>query len=167
MAGEIELQKYADLVNSVAEPTFVCDTRGVLRLVNPAFLQATGSIPPPACSDIRWPACSIRLPPIFPTSTGLERFFNAGFGRWSGEVFLRRRDGSLLPVLLSLRPIANQGGRGPDQRLALAGTAHDLTEQKRQQAALQAATTGAAARAELAMCSIPVWNKWWLKKPPA
>jgi signal transduction histidine kinase len=53
-------------------------------------------------------------------------------GGWTGEVTLLTRAGSQLPVMLSLRPLA----RGRRDKLALAGTAHDLSEIKRQQAEL-------------------------------
>ena len=42
VAGEVEFQQYARLVDSIAEPTFICNRKGELRLVNPALLQITG-----------------------------------------------------------------------------------------------------------------------------
>ena len=141
MAGEIELQKYANLVNSVAEPAFVCDNRGRLRLVNPALLTTSGYA---NTRELLGKPLQKLLDPTSQTVALLSLGLKQG---WSGELSLRRQDGSLVPVSLSLRPLRPSGG----ERLALAGTAHDLTEQKQQQAALQAAYEQIAAdRAELA-----------------
>jgi PAS domain S-box-containing protein len=137
LTGEVEFEQYANLVNSVAEPAFVCDGRGRFSLVNPAFIQAAGY---ERAGDL------LGRPLDTVLNTGGESGSLIQLGRrtaqageqetgWSGEVKLRRKDGGLLPVFLSLRPVM-PGGR---DRLALAGTAHDLSLQKRQQAALQAA----------------------------
>jgi len=129
VAGELEMQKYASLVNSVAEPAFVCDAQGRLQLVNPALL--TAALYPNEKTLLGQPLQSL-LHPEHETDLLLKKGL---MGSWSGELHLRRRDGTLLPVSLALRPLMPAG----DSRLALAGTAHDLSEQKRQQAALQAA----------------------------
>src|SRR6185436_6723390 len=42
LAGELETRRYAQLVNSSADPAFICDGNGRLQLVNPALLEATG-----------------------------------------------------------------------------------------------------------------------------
>lgn len=129
LAGELEFQQYASLVNSVAEPTFVCDKRGLLKLVNPALLTAAGYDHPNQMLHL----------PIFDLldipENNDELLTQALTGGWSGEVQLRRIDGSLIPVSLALRPIKRPRG----DALALAGTAHDLSEHKRQQAAIQQA----------------------------
>jgi len=137
LTGEVEFEQYANLVNSVAEPAFVCDGRGRLSLVNPAFIQASGYdqagdlLGHPLDTLLDPPEASgglIQLGQHPPQQAGKE----AG---WSGETVLRRKDGSSLPVFLSLRPVLPYGR----DRLALAGTAHDLSLQKSQQAALQMA----------------------------
>ncbi|MDR3573929.1 MAG: ATP-binding protein [Anaerolineaceae bacterium] len=142
LAGEIELQKYANLVNSVAEPAFVCDNRGRLRLVNPALLTTSGYNNPNEL--LEQPLQKL----LDPTSQAATSLLSLALRQgWSGELSLLRKDGLLVPVSLSLRPLRPSRG----ERLALAGTAHDLTEQKQQQAALQAAYEQIAAdRAELA-----------------
>lgn len=129
VAGELEMQKYASLVNSVAEPAFVCDAQGRLQLVNPALLAA--ALYPDETTLLGQP-----LQSLLHSDHEIHQLVQKGLsGSWSGELFLRRRDGTLLPVSLALRPLLPTG----DNRLALAGTAHDLSEQKRQQAALEAA----------------------------
>lgn len=130
VTGERELQRYADLVNSIAEPAFICDRKGLLKLANPALLAALGY---PEDSHVlnNCPVLHLFSPTSLP-----RNLLDAGLaGGWSGETILSRQDGTVFPAYLSLRPI-DPGGR---EGLALAGTAHDLTIQKNQQAALQAA----------------------------
>jgi PAS domain S-box-containing protein len=128
LTGEIGLQQYATLVNSVAEPIFICDTHGKLRLFNPALLDATGY----ARDVIR----HFKLSDLLSPSEICPELLAEGLkGGWSGELSLRRQDGQLIPVSVALRLISPTG----DQRLALAVTAHDLSEQKQQQVALQQA----------------------------
>jgi len=129
-AGEMELQQYAMLVNSIAEPAFICNRNGLLRLVNPAMLASLGR--QSSNEDLHnQPVLNLFDAPSLPADL-LPIALAQG---WSGEVRLVRQDGHTLPVYLSLRPIPRFFG----ERLALAGTAHDLTVQKNQQAALQAA----------------------------
>lgn len=137
LTGEVEFEQYANLVRSVAEPAFVCDGRGRLALVNPALVQISGYTsaasllgqPLDVLIDPAEDAASLVTLGRRPAPDG------GGDAGWSGEVALRRSDHSLLPVFLSLRPVLSS----TSERLALAGTAHDLSLQKRQQAALQAA----------------------------
>ncbi|HTX79957.1 MAG TPA: ATP-binding protein [Longilinea sp.] len=129
LTGEVEYRQYASLVNSVADPTFICDRHGRLRLINPAFLTATGY----------GTANELLSHPLSSFLNSSEAINSAIRGPnlqpWSGELQLYRKDGSELPVFLSLRPLFPAG----NNRLAIAGTAYDLSEQKRQQAALEAA----------------------------
>jgi PAS domain S-box-containing protein len=137
MAGELELRQYAWLVNSAADPAFICDRDGRLRLVNPALLAATGY---DSASLRRKPATMLFAAGVLPLAPGqkLDSVYATG---WSGEIDWRRRDGSVLPVHLALRPVvADLPGRA-----ALVGTAHDLTEVKRQEAILRLAFEDAAA----------------------
>ena len=131
VAGEQELRQYALLVNSAADPAFVSDSSGRLRLVNPALLAATGY----AAADLLGrPAASLFASGTLPLQPGqtLEVVHADG---WSGEVLWRRRDGSQFLAYLSLRPLAAELAGRP----ALAGTAHDLTELKRTEASLRTA----------------------------
>jgi PAS domain S-box-containing protein len=129
VAGEVEFQKYADLVNSIAEPTFICDRGGRLVLVNPALLEAVGETD--SHRLLEQP-----LGVLVKAAEDARSLVLAGARQgWSGEATLARKDGSALPVSLALRPVR----RGAGERLVVAGTAHDLSVQKRQQAALQAA----------------------------
>lgn len=140
LAGELEYQKYARLVESLAEPAFICSARGELRLVNPAFLAICGI--PPETRVLNQPLHQFIQP-----AQAVPAMLQAGLhGGWSGEVTLQQADGTPVPAMLSLRPLL----WGRREQLALAGTAHDLSEIKRQQAALQAAFEQVAnAHAEL------------------
>ncbi len=133
--GETEFRQYAGLVYSIAEPAFICDRRGVLRLVNPAFCRAVGvdqDQPVLGTPLLEWFAPSDRLADWVRLISEGE---SVGDVAWSGETELLTRDGRRIPVFLSLRRIVPV----ERERLALAGTAHDLSQQKAQQAALQAA----------------------------
>lgn len=141
LAGETELRQYAQLVENAADPAFVCDRTGRLRLVNPAFAAAIGHPTTEALQqhmlfdfivEEAQPA-AVRMP----TRGFWPLVFADG---WSGEISLRRVDGSEFPVYLSLRPVPDEMGAP----LMLAGTAHDLSVQKRQQSALIAAYEAAS-----------------------
>ena len=137
LAGELELRQYAWLVNSAADPAFICDGEGRLQLVNPALLAVTGY----SADELRrQPATMLFAEGVLPlaASLGLDSVYTAG---WSGEIAWRRKDGSELPVHLALRPVvADLPGRA-----ALVGTTHNLSEVKRQEANLRAAYEDAAA----------------------
>lgn len=138
LAGELELEKYANLVNSIAEPAFVCDRQGRLRLVNPALLKSAGYA---VTADV----LGHDLSQIIHPAAEINRILPLGLSQgWSGELSLCRKDGVLIPVSLSLRPLLPGG----DRRLVLAGTAHDLSGQKKQEAALRAAYDQIAADRE-------------------
>ncbi len=141
VAGEVELWQYAQLVQSVADPAFICGADGRLQLVNPAALAATGYeqesdlLGQPFTKLLSWEQWNPDLQ--------REHLFAEG---WSGEAFLRRREGSGVPVFLSLRPVRHTVTARP----ALAGIAHDLTQVKQQEAVLRAAYDEVAvARREL------------------
>ncbi|MBN1373592.1 MAG: PAS domain S-box protein [Anaerolineaceae bacterium] len=128
MAGEVEFEQYARLVNNISEPTFVCSQQGELELVNPALLEITGCE-----SESSLLGASLQQF-IRPSGRAESILKEALAGGWDGEVSLLRRDGSWTPVYLSLRVLSR-----PGERLSLAGTAHNLAEIKRGQAALQQA----------------------------
>jgi PAS domain S-box-containing protein len=131
LASEVELRQYAQLVSSLADPAFVCDADGRLRLVNPALLAATGY---EADELLRRPAARLFADGRLPLAVG-ERpsaLFDTG---WSGDVAWRRRDGTVFLAYLALRPVPSD----PLARPGLVGTAHDLAEHKRHEARLLAA----------------------------
>ncbi len=149
-AGEHELRGYAQLVEGAGDPAFVCDASGRIRLANPALVRALGltdGLQVVGTSLFDWIQRTGRpLTLARPVGGFTPLVLEAG---WSGEVVLLRRRlddtaESSTTFSLVLRPL-------DADVLLLAGTAHDLAPQKRQQAELQTAVTrAAAARAELA-----------------
>ncbi len=129
LAGEVSIRQYASLVNSIAEATFVCDEKGNLQLINPAFIALTSV---QAIHGIS----AINIEQIFEGVNPWQSILlDAQREGWSGEIGLKHADGSEIPVSLSLRPIHPK----EDRRLVIAGTLFDLSEQKLQQAALTTA----------------------------
>ena len=129
LAGEREFRQYTLLVNSIAEPAFICDGKGRLKLVNPALLSSMGYSDSHAL--LEKPMFCLVEDNKLPENL-LQTALSNG---WSGETVFKRMDGQTYPGNLSLRPIH----RTFFERLALAGTAHDLSIQKAQQKALQEA----------------------------
>jgi signal transduction histidine kinase len=140
-AGERQLRAQAQLVEAMAEPAFLCDTTGRIVLANPALARALGRDTAESLVGSRffdWIARAERPDSLVDANGQLSPI--AARGGWTGEVALLPVAGDPFPVALSLR-----AGDG-----LLAGAAHDLSSQKRQQAQLQTAVTAAAAaRAEL------------------
>jgi signal transduction histidine kinase len=122
-AGEIELHQYWQLFSSMAEPVFICDTSGIIRLGNPALAQV---LERKEAHEINGtPLSAIIEGQTLPASL-LER---ASQEACSAEVILAHRHTT---CLLSLSPIFSEG-----RKMMMAGALHDLSDQKRQQAALQ------------------------------
>ncbi|MFZ5881549.1 MAG: ATP-binding protein [Chloroflexota bacterium] len=124
-AGEVELQRYWQLFSSLAEPAFICDTRGRILLGNPALARLD---PGAGEDDLRGRDLGAffaapSLPPDWPA--------RASHSAVTEEV---TRVGAQTPYLLTLSPIRAEGRRG-----LIAGVAHDLSEQKQQQDALRQA----------------------------
>ena len=122
-AGEIELNKYWQLFSSMAEPIFISDGNGKILLGNLALVRAVGF---QEANEISGKS----LKAIF-TDQKLtaELFQRAARQESSLEVTLRS---TRTPYLLSLSPIFSEG-----RKVLLAGSAHDLSDQKRQQGAIQ------------------------------
>lgn len=136
LGGQSEMRQFAALVNASGDMAFVATADGALRLVNPAVLNALRVVSPPAQLD------EILAGP----RPWRDLLLEAARSGWSGEVELRRADGSAFPASLSLRPVW-------DERLAralLVGTAHDLTRIREREDDLRAALQQVAeARSDL------------------
>jgi signal transduction histidine kinase len=122
-AGEVELHRYWQLVSNIAEPTFICNPSGKILLANPAFVKASGQ--QNENQLINRDLTSVFDLDVFPTDL-LDR--KAG-PNWSRECLLAL---TKTPFLLTLSPIYSEG-----RKVLLAGAAHDLSDQKRQQLAIQ------------------------------
>jgi PAS domain S-box-containing protein len=124
-AGEAELQRYWQLFSSLADPTFICDKRGRLLLGNPALVNALGM-------EQESQVIGKPLEAIFEGGMLLsDMLAKAETQDLTQEVILRLHR---TPYLLSLSPIAGEG-----RRMLIAGVTQDLSEQKRQQEAIEKA----------------------------
>ena len=124
-AGESELHKYWQLFSSLAEPTFICDNRGRILLGNPALVNALGLGQE---NQIIGKSLETIFDGPIPPADMLGRAERQDLTQ---EVSLRPLR---TPYLLSLSPIVSEG-----RRVLIAGVTHDLSEQKRQQEAIQKA----------------------------
>jgi PAS domain S-box-containing protein len=124
-AGEVELYKYWQLFSSLAEPTFICDRRGKVILANPALMQRLGHQPDAAYDRLHF--TDIFEQEMLPGKV-LEQAAESAI---SLEACLGE---SLAPCLLSLSPIFTD-----ERTVLIAGVAYDISEQKKQQKALQKA----------------------------
>ena len=120
-AGEFELRQYAILFQNTAEPSFITDKKLKIILVNPAMVQV----------------CGLKNETELLGRTIKEVFSDPAIpdqieSNWKSEVRLNLSNSIYLPVELSLNKISFDSPG--NQRIA--GTAHDLTPQKEQQAAL-------------------------------
>ena len=124
-AGESELLKYWQLFSSLAEPTFICDKRGKILLANPALLKAL------VLRDENQVVGMSLTAIIDDQSLPDDLLECASRQEYTLEISLRRLQ---TPCLLSLSPIFSEG-----RKVLIAGSVHDLSEQKRQQEAVQKA----------------------------
>jgi signal transduction histidine kinase len=123
--GEAELFKYWQLFSSLSEPTFICEKRGKILLANPAMLRALV-----LQDENQLIGMSLRV--IFDDQILPADLLDlASRQECSLEISLHP---NRTPFLLSLSPIFSDG-----RKVLIAGAAHDLSEQKRQQEAVQKA----------------------------
>jgi signal transduction histidine kinase len=123
--GEAELYKYWQLFRFLSEPIFICDQGGKILLANPALMKVMdkkddnlliGKALTTIFSDQKLPDG------LLDRATLQECTF---------EVTLQP---DRIPFLLSLSPIFSEG-----RKVLIAGAAHDLREQKRQNEAIRKA----------------------------
>lgn len=122
-----KLQNYTCLINSMAEPAFICEPQGRVRLVNPAFLTAAGFSDPSSVIDKP-------LNELLPSMTDVSSIIKLAMNdEWNGDVYLRKNNGTSVPISLTLKPIKMEF----DKRLAFTGTVRILNEQNNRQATIQ------------------------------
>ena len=123
--GEAELYKYWQLFSSLSEPTFICDRNGRILLANPAMERITGKT-----NEHQGKGLTLNS---FIEDQGLpgDLFDRASRQTCTIEANLGTKK---TPFMLALGPIYSEGSK----RL-IAGVAHDLSEQKQQQEAIQKA----------------------------
>ncbi len=123
-AGEMELYKYWQLFAGLAEPTFICDEKGKILLLNPVLVRKLGLS---ETQVLGRPLSDFFGGPAF----NKDLLKNAATHSVSTEVQLLA---SGAPHLLSLSPIFTD-----NRKPLIAGVAYDIREQKDQQRALEKA----------------------------
>jgi len=124
-AGEAELYKYWQLFSSLAEPTFICDRQGKILLANPAMGRMAG-----LAAD--HPGLGMTLASICEDQALPDELIERA-SRQTCTIEISMGPQRTL-FLLTLGPIYSEG-----RTVLLAGAAHDLSEQQRQQEAIQKA----------------------------
>jgi len=123
--GEAELYKYWQLFRFLSEPIFICDQGGKILLANPALMKVMDK------KDDNL-LIGKALATIFSDQKLPDGLLNqATLQECTFEVSLQP---DRIPFLLSLSPIFSEG-----RKVLIAGAAHDLSEHKRQNEAIQKA----------------------------
>ena len=118
------------VINASREGIVITDANGHIQSVNPAFTAITGYE--------AWEALG-RNPSMLSSGRHDRQFYRQLWqtleqeGSWQGEIWNRRKDGSVYPEWLSITAIENDGG----QITQYAAIFHDLTEAKRSEARMQ------------------------------
>jgi len=118
------------VINASREGIVITDANGNIQSVNPAFTAITGYE--------AWEALG-RNPSMLSSGRHDRQFYRQLWhtleeeGRWQGEIWNRRKDGSVYPEWLSITAIENDSG----QITQYAAIFHDLTEAKRSEARMQ------------------------------
>jgi PAS domain S-box-containing protein len=124
-----QLRLLAQAVKSTSEMIGITDLHGRFTFVNRAFLEQTGYAEPEVLGHritvVSSPRNAKRL--LDSIRVGTER------GGWSGELYMRRNDGTELMTALTTAPVKNSDGKV----IALMGVASDITERKRAAQALR------------------------------
>ncbi|MBA4502052.1 EAL domain-containing protein [Marinobacterium marinum] len=118
------------VVNASREGVVITDARGRILSVNPAFTAITGYSTAEAVGN---------KPSMLSSGLHDTRFYQllwsvlALEGCWQGEIWNRRKDGTVYPEWLSITAIKDDHG----EVCQYAAIFHDLTEMKRSQAQMQ------------------------------
>ena len=118
------------VIDASREGIVITDGTGHIQSVNPAFTAITGYE--------AWEALG-RNPSMLSSGRHDRQFYRQLWqtleqeGRWQGEIWNRRKDGSIYPEWLSITAIENDDG----QITQYAAIFHDLTEAKRSEARMQ------------------------------
>ncbi len=139
LLGQRELRQFAALLDATMDLAFLCTSDGVVQFANPALRRML--ILPAELPQ------GLRLHDFLQSDQNMDEMIDLALREgWAGDMDLRRSDGSIVPVALSLQPILDQ--RSGAQLLS--GTAHDLSEIKTRERELrQALSQVAHARRDL------------------
>lgn len=105
---EDEQRQATTVFENTAEGVYVTDAEGKILNVNPAFTEIMGY----AIEDVRG-----KTPEMWRSGRHDEDFFRRmaqdldAHGRWQGEIWNRRKDGSLFPEWLNISVVRDDAGR--------------------------------------------------------
>lgn len=123
LKAEEELRMNAAIISTTNEGILVTDVQALIKMVNPAFCRITGYVPEEVLG---------RNPSMMSSGRHDKSFFTAMWqsltrlGTWSGEVWNRRKDGSVFPLWLSITSINDDKGRPKEY----VGVFTDITQRK-------------------------------------
>ncbi len=121
--AEEQLRMSAAVFETTAEGIMVTDADGRIRSVNPAFCRITGYQPEEVVGK---PGTLLHAEHDHgPLHRDIQQAVKRD-GSWSGEVWQRRRDGSLYPAWLSVAAIRNHG----DSSYSQVAVFSDITQRK-------------------------------------
>ena len=124
--AEKEQRLAAAITENVLDGIVVTDVRGVIQAVNPAFTEITGFTAGEVVG---------RTSAVLKSNRHDRRFFHAMWkrlidqGQWVGEVWNRRKDGSVFPTILRIAAIRDDKGRA----VSFVGVLSDISERKEQE----------------------------------
>ena len=120
---ERQVRFQSDLLDHVGQPVIALDEQHRITYWNEATTRMTGW----RADDVMGrPILELLVPPDERDKAMEGRATVMGGGAWSGEIRIRRRDGSVVPVLVSSSPAITPDGR-PGGTIA---TGFDLTERR-------------------------------------
>lgn len=120
-AAHRQLRFQADLLSAVGEAVIATDTEGVVQFWNAAATALYGWEQTEALGR----HVADLIPVIDPPELGKKVWDELAAGRsWAGEVRLRRRDGTTVPVFVSDSPVLDDGGR----LAGIIGVSFDVSE---------------------------------------
>ena len=120
----------ATVFDHTLEGIFITDREGNILRVNPGFTAVTGFRPEEVLG---------RTPGFFKSDRHTPKFFQDFWGQllkdgqWSGEIWNSRKNGQIYPAWLTVNAVKDEQGQVTNYVSIL----HDITEVKRQQAAME------------------------------
>jgi len=133
-SAQMELQLLEEIIERSLQGIVLTDARGAILKTNPAFTEITGY----SADEVLG-----RNPRVLKSDRHDDAFYQAMWrslaeeGRWTGEIWNRRKNGEVYPEWLSIFAIRDKEGRATHH----AGIFHDLTESKEQEARIRFQTS--------------------------
>ena len=129
--AEAELRLYATVFTNASEGMLITDAHSRIIAANPAFSRITGYSPAEVAG---------RSPALLNSGRQDAGFYRrmwstlASRGKWQGELWNRRRDGSIYPEWLSITAVPGEGEGADGQPCNYIGIFSDITERKEAEA---------------------------------